>query len=70
MSADEPLTFVVADGLTIGESDGLPVVIVRKEGFPPLGVVLPFLARAALVAGLEDFARRAGGPAHDAPMIQ
>jgi hypothetical protein len=66
--AQRPLHFVVADGLTLGESEGEPVLIVRKAGLPVLGVPLPSPARAALVAALEAFALDEGGLLPAAPL--
>lgn len=56
MKEQKPLPYIVADGVTLGESDGQPVLIVHKAGLPVLGAVLPDIARGVLVAALQDFA--------------
>lgn len=55
MTEGAPLHYVLADGLTLGEDQGLPVLIIRKDGLPPMGVLLPDLARAALLDALENY---------------
>jgi hypothetical protein len=69
VSEAPPLHYVLADGLSLGESHGEPVLIIRKAGLPTLGVQLPDVARAALVAALQspaiaacDAAGEAGAP--------
>lgn len=53
---DEPLVFVEADRLTIGEHDGQLVLVLARTGGAVLGLPLPELTRAGLVAALQAFA--------------
>lgn len=50
---DEPLAFIVADGLTLGDHHGQLVLVMRKAGMPTLGIALEPLHRAALAAALR-----------------
>lgn len=64
MTEGAPLHYVLADGLTLGEDKGMPVLIVRKDGLPTMGVLLPDIARAALLNALAQYGeqREAGAP--------